>query len=90
MPTGDSVEEAELESELNELIKEVAEEDQEVKAKLSAESRVRIGKRQFDLSDLPEVPSGTLAGPSTSKAAATENGDTSLEERWKRLKTHAT
>uniref|UniRef100_A0A915M5G5 Charged multivesicular body protein 7 n=1 Tax=Meloidogyne javanica TaxID=6303 RepID=A0A915M5G5_MELJA len=85
----------ELESELNELIRE----DEAARVKevspplilprpfpVENGNRVRVGKRVLDLSDLPEVPSG---GPSTS--SANRNGrDDSLEERWKRLRMHAT
>ena len=89
----------ELESELNELIREDEAEKmrtEEVKLVIprpatAAEqngNRVRVGKRVLDLSDLPEVPSG-FTGPSTS--SANKNGrDDSLEERWKRLRMHAT
>lgn len=91
LPAGDSVEEAELESELNELIREAAAEEEEKKREADigqpiAESgnRVRVGKRTLDLSDLPEVPAGMpmglgdFVGPSTSSAssrAAMENGN---------------
>lgn len=109
---GDSVDEAELESELNELLREGGvSEPQAEAAKPSAyptlpplvlqpvaeeqSNRVRVGKRAFDLSDLPEVPTGggiaLSSMPSTSsKSAAQENGAISLEERWKRLRMHAT
>lgn len=98
MPAGDSVDEAELESELNELIREAAAEEEKGKpAKEPSISqptavtgnRVRIGKRVLDLSDLPEVPTSSIGAPSTSRGTE-ENGDVSLEERWKRLRMHAT
>lgn len=86
---GDTLDEAELEGELNEMIREAAAEEEKIKQKEPAaeDNRVRIGKRVLDLSDLPEVPNKqpSAAGPSTSKE---ENG--TLEERWKRLRMHAT
>lgn len=90
----------ELESELNELIREdeasklISEESPVIiprPATVAVENgnRVRVGKRVLDLSDLPEVPSSFTGGPSTS--SANKNGkDDSLEERWKRLRMHAT
>jgi len=67
-----SVDEAELESELNELLEEA--EEEKAKAEPAIENRVRIGKRILDF-DLPEVPSGLPNG-----------NETALEERWKRLR----
>jgi hypothetical protein len=89
----------ELESELNELIRE--DETEKMRSEEATfgiprpatvavpnGNRIRVGKRVLDLSDLPEVPSG-FTGPSTS--SANKNGrDDSLEERWKRLRMHAT
>ena len=98
MPAGDSVDEAELESELNELIREAAAEEEKGRPMKEPSvpqptevtgNRVRIGKRVLDLSDLPEVPTSSIGVPSTSRATP-ENGDVSLEERWKRLRMHAT
>lgn len=91
----------ELESELNELIREdeaeklISEElafvtpPRSLPVAVENGNRVRVGKRVLDLSDLPEVPSGfTTNSPSTS--SANKNGkDDSLEERWKRLRMHA-
>lgn len=95
---GDSVDEAELESELNELIREGAEEEERARAKEEppvipvADNRVRVGKRVLDLTDFPEVPTGGIPSTATpaSSSHSAENGDNSLEERWKRLRMHAT
>lgn len=92
MSHSDSIDEAELESELNELIEDTKEEEKadqkepKTKFPISANS-IRVGKRILDLElDLPEVPS---AGPSFSKESLSTNGNVSLEERWKRLRMEA-
>ncbi|KAI3421059.1 hypothetical protein GPALN_014685 [Globodera pallida] len=101
----ESLDDAELESELNALIREGEEEEQRVAERawpkvpvpvaVEDNNRIRVGKRVLDLGDLPEVPKGGpaqifAAASSSSTPVLAENGGTSsLEERWKRLRMHA-
>jgi hypothetical protein len=85
----DTTDDAELESELNELIEqdksESARNDLKLPEVLANSNTVRVGKRVLDF-DLPAVPS---SGPSTSREASPNKPEFSLEERWKRLRMEA-
>uniref|UniRef100_A0A915CW07 Charged multivesicular body protein 7 n=1 Tax=Ditylenchus dipsaci TaxID=166011 RepID=A0A915CW07_9BILA len=81
LPThSDSVDETELEAELNEILAE----NGKTQEKALQPNQVRIGKRVLDLGDLPDVPTSSLSGLTDSSAKE------SLEARWKRLRTAVT
>jgi len=79
----ESVNEAELEDELNAIL---AEEGMAPPAsELDSEKNlVKVGKRILDMSDLPDVPNR-----SPGKSSPRPTTDKELEERWKRLRTAA-
>ncbi|KAI1729652.1 snf7 domain-containing protein [Ditylenchus destructor] len=84
MPTSDTVDDAELESELNEILAEGAGKKSAEPAKdVLSPNQVRVGKRVLDLGDLPDVPSNAID-------ESPEKARESLEARWKRLRTAQT
>ncbi len=79
---GDSVDEDELETELREILAEDKYKgEKEGEGGTVGPSQVRLGKRILEISDLPDVPTRSLAS-TTPKGKGVD-----LEERWKRLRT---
>lgn len=79
MPSAATIDEGELEAELNEILEGDKKAKEAASAKAEIENRVKVGQRVIDLNDLPEVPSHVP--PKADKL----NGK-SLEERWRRLR----
>lgn len=88
LPSGsDSLNEEELESELNDLLAENGEVGTSATSSSSdvtnieiEPTKVRIGKRVLDLADLPDVPRDAPV------STPNKSNDDSLEARWKRLR----
>uniref|UniRef100_A0A914C8I5 Charged multivesicular body protein 7 n=1 Tax=Acrobeloides nanus TaxID=290746 RepID=A0A914C8I5_9BILA len=79
MPSAATIDEGELEAELNEILEGDKKAKEAASAKAEIENRVKVGQRVIDLNDLPEVPSHVP--PKADKL----NGK-SLEERWRKLR----